>query len=116
MRILSVPTVRHRWRLIIPPRDMKTLCSNVQGLGDPRTFRAICDGIRHYDPHLLFLMETKCTASARNINKIKMSLNYVGCFVVDCNGRSGGLCLLWKEEVNVTIRSFSNFHIDATIK
>lgn len=95
---------------------MKILCWSVCGLRNPRTFCAVHDGLRHNNPQLLFLLETKCTASARNINKIKLSLNYSGCFSVDCIGRSGGLCLLWKEEVDVTIRSFSSSHIDASVK
>lgn len=94
---------------------MKTMCWNVRRLGNPKTFRSISHGIRHHNPILLFFMETKCKANAKNINKIKRSFNYSGCFAMDCNGRSGGLCLLWKEEMNVTIRSFSQFHIDASV-
>lgn len=85
-------------------------------LGNPRTFRAVSDGIRHHNPQLLFLLETKCTASARNLNKIKTAFNYSGCFIVDCIGRSGGLCLLWKDDIDVSIRSFTFYHIDAAIK
>lgn len=94
---------------------MKSLCWNVHGLGNPRTFRAVRNGLRQYDPHLLVLMETKCRANAKNLNKIKLSFNYSGCFSVDCVGRNGGLCLFWKEEVDVLIRSYSKFHIDASI-
>ncbi|KAL0374207.1 UNVERIFIED_CONTAM: hypothetical protein Sradi_3336400 [Sesamum radiatum] len=35
---------------------------------------------------------------------------------VDSVGRSGGLVLLWKKSVSVTIQSFSNRHIDASIQ
>jgi endonuclease/exonuclease/phosphatase family metal-dependent hydrolase len=39
-----------------------------------------------------------------------------GMFVVDCVRRSGGLVLLWKEEVQVTIQNYSRRHINAIIK
>lgn len=39
-----------------------------------------------------------------------------GFFSVNCKERSGGLALLWKEGVYVTIRSLSVGHIDAYIE
>lgn len=47
------------------------------------------------------------------MNNLNASLHYFGCFVVNCSGRNGGLCLLLKQEVDVTIYLFSLFHIDS---
>lgn len=42
----------------------------------------------------------------------KSCLNFDGHFVVDPQGRSGGLILLLKDRVNIHIQSFSKGHID----
>lgn len=36
--------------------------------------------------------------------------------MVDCRGKSGGLALLWKESVEVFLKSYSKGHIDCVIK
>ncbi|KAL8090281.1 hypothetical protein AgCh_039666 [Apium graveolens] len=46
------------------------------------------------------------------MEKIQRLLNYEGMVVVEAQGRSGGMALLWKEEDKVNLRSFSNNHID----
>ncbi|KAL8512591.1 hypothetical protein ACS0TY_018908 [Phlomoides rotata] len=47
------------------------------------------------------------------------SLRFRGCLPVDCTGsgrdRSGGLCMLWNEEMDVTLTSFSNNHISVKV-
>ncbi|OMO57411.1 reverse transcriptase [Corchorus capsularis] len=40
---------------------------------------------------------------------------YDYCFAVDCNGRSGGLAFLWMADNNVSLLSYSFFHIDVCI-
>lgn len=37
------------------------------------------------------------------------------CLAVDCVGKAGGLALLWMNEVNLQISSYSNSHIDSII-
>lgn len=44
-----------------------------------------------------------------------MKLGYDYLFVVDSNGRSGGLTLLWKEEFRVTIQNYSVRHITGVV-
>ena len=34
---------------------------------------------------------------------------------VDSNGRSGGLALMWKEDIKVEVQTFSPSHIDAWV-
>ncbi|GAA0143906.1 hypothetical protein LIER_04479 [Lithospermum erythrorhizon] len=38
------------------------------------------------------------------------------CLIVDARGRKGGLGLLWPRDLNVEIKSFSTYHIEACIK
>lgn len=70
-------------------------------------------GLAHLSPHLCFLFETKCLSSI--LNKLKYRFHYSGCFSIDRVGLSGGLYLLWKDEVNVSIRNFSIHPIDANL-
>lgn len=41
-----------------------------------------------------------------------MKLNYDRSFIVASNGNSGGLCVLWKEEIDLRLRSYSKNHVD----
>ncbi|KAL0449473.1 UNVERIFIED_CONTAM: hypothetical protein Slati_1503700 [Sesamum latifolium] len=79
----------------------------------PWTVQSLRDMVRSLNPDLVFLMETKC--KSHRIDSIKKMLDMHG-LAVDSVGRSGGLALLWKKSVSVTIQSFSNRHIDASIQ
>lgn len=59
-------------------------------------------------------METKY--SSRKWDLLKRILKFDGCLVVDLVGRSGGLALLWRLELGVTIPSYSRNHVSARIK
>lgn len=41
----------------------------------------------------------------------KFILGFNGYLMVDCEGRSGGLVLLWKNTINMHILQYSKFHI-----
>ncbi|KAK0608824.1 hypothetical protein LWI29_036579 [Acer saccharum] len=45
----------------------------------------------------------------------RVKLGFVGKLVVNCNGRSGGLCLFWLDVVDVNLLSYSLFHIDVQV-
>lgn len=45
--------------------------------------------------------ETK--AKDNKLQKLKRRLDFENMFVVDCNGRSGGLCLFWKKNIKVDV-------------
>ncbi|KAL5788264.1 hypothetical protein ACOSP7_005213 [Xanthoceras sorbifolium] len=48
--------------------------------------------------------------------KIKVQLGFSGGLHVDCEGKSGGLMLLWNDVWDVSVLSFSSGHIDVVIK
>lgn len=54
-------------------------------------------------------MQFKCFISFKN------SASLVSCFVVDNIGRTSDLCLLWKKDIDILIRSYSQYHIDSLI-
>ena len=49
------------------------------------------------------------------MDKIKTTLGYDGCFVVDAIGHSGGLAMLWKSLDTDKLLSYSQNHIDMEI-
>ena len=68
-------------------------------------FGALKRLIRKVSPGLVFLSETKLYSS--KADRIKEVLGFVGGFGVASNGRSGGLLLLWSDEVDVVVTSYS---------
>ncbi|KAL9675120.1 hypothetical protein QQ045_003321 [Rhodiola kirilowii] len=47
---------------------------------------------------------------------LRVRLGFKNCFSVDRRGLAGGLALLWNEEVEVSVRSYSRWHIDASVR
>ena len=72
------------------------------------------DLIRSYNPAVVFLCETK--KKARAMVRLKWSLGFRCGMAVDCQGRSGGLALWWRENVKVTMRPWCQYFIDAEIE
>ncbi|KAK6128823.1 hypothetical protein DH2020_037459 [Rehmannia glutinosa] len=64
-------------------------------------------------PGLLFISETKVVDS--KCSRWKEILGYEGCFFVNCQGKSGGLCLLWRQPFTVSIKSYTVGHIDCIV-
>ncbi|KAL4603668.1 hypothetical protein ACB092_10G140800 [Castanea dentata] len=87
---------------------------NCQGLGNPRSVRALQDIVRRFNPKVVFLMETK--AKVRHMERIKNRMGFANGLTVPSRGRSGGLALLWDRGVDLEIKSYSKNHIDAVIK
>ena len=49
------------------------------------------------------------------MERIKERIGFANGLFVSCQGRSGGLALLWSREINLEIKSFGNHHIDAVV-
>lgn len=62
---------------------------------------------------VLFLMETKQTVD--KIKKIQAYLHYNSMLAVLCVRRPGGLAMLWKDDVDLHVQTYSLNHIDARI-
>ncbi|XP_061999476.1 uncharacterized protein LOC133716838 [Rosa rugosa] len=102
---------------------MNVLSWNCQGLGNPWTVRGLKGLESLIHPSLIFLSETKCTVS--EIVDVRVELGWRNAFVVPCKirnkrggkgvSRSGGLCLMWKDDVHVSLRSYSDNHIDVVV-
>lgn len=92
---------------------MKILSWNCWGLGNPRTVQDLYLLVKEKRRDIVFLMETKLLVWKFEV--IKKKLNCEGCFVVEPRGRSGGLALLWSQEVKLGILNFSRHHVSASL-
>ena len=92
---------------------MNILSLNCRGLGLDATVGELRDLIRSYNLAVVFLCETKKKAKA--MERIKWSLGFRNGVAVDCNGKSGGLALWWRDEVEVSVRWWCEYFLDAKI-
>jgi len=95
---------------------MKILAWNCSGLGKPHAVRALQQLLKVQCPDMVFLCETKLCESDPNLKSKLCSNILLNYHLVNCakaNGkRSGGLAMLWKSDVNLTILNFSERYID----
>jgi hypothetical protein len=63
---------------------------------------------------VVFLSETKMNSKA--IDRLKWSLGFRHGVAVDSKEKSGDLALLWRDRVEVTVRPWCQYYIDAKIK
>ncbi|KAL9437109.1 hypothetical protein AB3S75_023031 [Citrus x aurantiifolia] len=93
---------------------MKILSWNVRGLGNARTFLPFQKILKQQRPLILFVCETKLTTKQMYETSRKLKIdNYLA---VNRNGKGGGLAMLWYNEANVHVTSYSNHHVDAWVQ
>ncbi|XP_073057019.1 uncharacterized protein [Primulina eburnea] len=92
---------------------MSFITWNARGLGNQRAFRELKRLVAEKRPSILFICETKMRDF--QCSWWKHVLGFSGMFVVNCDGRRGGLMLFWKEPLCVTIHSYTSGHIDSII-
>jgi exonuclease III len=93
---------------------MNIISWNCRGLGNLRTVRELHRMVKQKKPILVFLMETKLRHD--RMEAIRRKLEFPNMLAVDCIGKSGGLALLWNEEVKLEIQNYSQRHINAVIR
>lgn len=64
-------------------------------------------------PNLVFFMETKKKKSY--LEKLRCRLKFDNLFIVPQRNLSGGLALLWSNDLNLHIRTFLPHHIDVVV-
>lgn len=93
---------------------MKILVWNCRGLGSPRAVRALLDIQKREKPDVLFLSETHLDNA--KAEKVRKKLGYDQHVVHESDGRSGGLLMFWKDEVEVVCSAITENYIDVLIK
>ena len=87
---------------------MKLLSWNCRGIGDPAIVRELRDLVEISSPAILCLVETQLQKS--RVEGLRFSLGYDFSFGVGSSGRSGSLCIFWKNSVDVVIKK-SEYHV-----
>lgn len=83
------------------------------GLGNGPAVRGLLDIQKKEDPDILFQSETKL--DGKRMENFKWRLGMGNMFARDCDGKSGGLALFWKKEVQIEQHNFSRYHIDVEV-
>nr|XP_051219355.1 uncharacterized protein LOC127336565 [Lolium perenne] len=87
---------------------------NGRGLGNGPAVNGLLDLRKREDPDVLFVSETKMEQDKLEWFRWKLEMPHM--MVKNCEGRSGGLVLFWKREVNLKVIGFmSRYHIDTEI-
>lgn len=86
---------------------------NCRGLGHLLAIPSLCELVRVHRPHFIFLCET--LAQRQRIEEVRVRLNFEGCFSIDCVGRSGGICMLWRNSASCNMIGYSQNHINMKI-
>jgi exonuclease III len=93
---------------------MKIVGFNYRGLGNDPAVQDLLDLKRAEDPDVLFLCETKL--DDKEMERFRWLLGLPNMTVKKAEGRSRGVAMFWKREVDVSLRSFGRRHIDVDIK
>jgi exonuclease III len=86
---------------------------NCRGLGNRPAVRGLLAHQKKEAPDILFLSETKL--DEKGMEKFRWMLGMPHMIVQKCEGRSGGLVLLWKQGINVSLRWKGRMHIDVEV-
>jgi exonuclease III len=99
---------------------MKILSWNCIGLGKSPAVRALRKLILTHQPDIVFLTEKKFQSSNFLLRKNSLGNNLSNHFFVDCtmshSNRSGGLAMLWSNNIILTIVGYNNNMIDCYIE
>nr|XP_027086592.1 uncharacterized protein LOC113708329 [Coffea arabica] len=93
---------------------MKVLVWNCQGAGSPLTIPQLKEANNLLSPNLIFLCETK--NKAQYMEQVKRRLHFEGCYVVEAMKRSGGMALLWHEDIKIKMIQHTSFTIEVQIQ
>lgn len=92
---------------------MNTINWNCQGMGSPWKIQFLQDVIRQQRPSFVFLCET--LSSKKKMEWVRTRLKWQEMIVVEAQGRSGGLTLLWRVPDHVKLLRISQNHIDVEV-
>lgn len=65
------------------------------------------------NPNIIFLYETPCKQG--KFERAKRSLGLEGMFAIDYQGQGGGIAMLWRNQEEVSVQTYSNNHVDVLV-
>ena len=93
---------------------MNILALNCRGCGRSETVHEISSLVVLHRPSVVLLSETKM--SDKSAQELICKFGFDHAYGVASNGLSGGLVMFWNSDSVVSLKSFSNAHIDVVIK
>jgi exonuclease III len=85
---------------------MSMLCWNCHGLGNLAIVHDMYDLLRMNPPSILCILETQI--SKQRVDGLASSLGFNVAFGVGSSGQSEGLCIFWKNPMQLTLRNSLN--------
>ncbi|KAF9623853.1 hypothetical protein IFM89_005438 [Coptis chinensis] len=83
------------------PEEAMITSWNCRGMGSPEAIRSVPALVKKVDPDVLFLVETKLLY--KKLKHVQKKLKYPQVYVVDHVGRSGGLAVLYKDNISFLV-------------
>jgi hypothetical protein len=93
---------------------MSIHCLNCRGGGNASTVRELRDFVTKFAPAIFCILETQISKSRAEV--LSNSLGYDRAFAVGSEGRSGGICILWNNDLNINILGQSKYHVDVSVE
>ena len=72
------------------------------------------DFARQFTPTLLCVVETQIEGA--RVEALAGTLGFDNSYVVDSQGRSGGIGLFWNNGINIDILGYSRYHLDVSVE
>jgi hypothetical protein len=77
------------------------------------TINELREFARIHPPSVLCVVETQLTR--QRVEGLARTLGYDRSFAISSSGRSGGIGILWSEEIKIEILPYSQYHLDAIV-
>jgi exonuclease III len=84
---------------------MKLMVWNCWGLGNAPAVRGLLNCQKSERAAVLFLSETKSDEKKMRLLRVKLGLENMQ--VVDCEGKGGGLAVMWRRGISMVLKSKS---------
>ncbi|XP_075674808.1 uncharacterized protein LOC142643997 [Castanea sativa] len=92
---------------------MRALGWNCRGICNASTVRALRAQKGGHKPDVIFLCETK--ANEECMEYVKRRVGFNENVVIEAKGRAGGLCLMWRNNVQIEVVEFNKYMIAVKI-